>query len=112
MKAFRCLLAVFVLLLGGGVAVFPAHSGEMVQTAVEAAADQAQPEGCDRCDSSDMAMAAAACPAPGGCMPAVTVPGEIVAVADLSVSPCCSTKHMSGLQGSPEPYPPKSRYLV
>jgi hypothetical protein len=112
MKAFRCLLAVLLLLLGGGVAVFPAHSGEMVQNAVEATADEAQPDSCDRCDSSGMAMAAAACSAPGGCLLAVTVPGDIVAVANLFVSPCCSTKHMSGLQGSPEPFPPKSRRLV
>jgi hypothetical protein len=113
MNVIRCLLAaVLLLVFGGGMTMLPAQSSETLRSAVEATADQAAPEGCDRCHTSDLAMAAGACFALGTCVQAVVGPIELVLMRARAVFSSHGLNQLIGFRGLPEPFPPKTRILV
>jgi hypothetical protein len=109
MKPFRCILAALLLLVfGGGASMLPAQGGEMAVPAMEAMADQAMPDGCDRCDGSDMAMATGACAVLGTCLQAVMAPVELALADGSRTSFCYGAESISGQLSSPDPSPPKA----
>lgn len=109
MKAVRSILAaVLLLVFGGGTVMLPAQGGEMAVPAMEAMADQAMPDGCDRCDGSDMAMATGSCTVLGTCLQAVMVPVELALAGGSRTSCCYIIESISGLLSQPDPSPPKA----
>lgn len=108
MKCIRCLMtAVLLLVIGEDFGLSPVRSN-MLEPAMQAAADQAMPADCDRCDGSDIATSASACSALGACAQGfVPVTDVMFVVPGHSLSPSHRTKHLGGLRDSPDPFPPK-----
>jgi hypothetical protein len=109
MKCIRCLLtALLLLVIGGGIGFTLAQGDNMPESAMEVAVDQGMLAGCDRCDGSDMAMTAGACSAFGTCVQGfVALTDTNFVMPGRSISPSHYTKHLGGLRGSPDPFPPK-----
>lgn len=109
MKAVRCILAaVLLLVFGGGIAMFPSQSDGTVLPAMEVMAGEAMPDGCDRCDSGDLAMTTGSCTVLGTCLQAVLAPAELALAGDTGA--CCfdAAETISGLLSPPDPSPPKA----
>lgn len=112
MKTFRCLLAALLLLaFGGGTALAAAKAGDIVPTAIETSTNQTLPGGCDYCGSNEKAMMAAVCSAFGACIHGVVSPASGFMARSEAVRYSYSAEHISGLQGSPDPFPPRSDIL-
>jgi hypothetical protein len=85
---------------------------DMMQPAVQTSVDQSMPSDCSKCGGGDMGLAAASCSALGSCMPGVIALGERALPQVGSIAYPHKTEHVSGLQGSPEPFPPRSDILA
>ena len=109
MKCIRSLLtALLLLVIGGGISFAPAQGDDMPESTMEVSVDQGMLAGCDRCDGSDMAMPAGTCSALGTCVQGFVALTDIYFVLPgRSISPSHNTKHLVGLRGSPDPFPPK-----
>jgi hypothetical protein len=112
MKSLRCLLAALLLLaFGGGTAMAMGQGDDMMQHAVQTSADQSMPSDCSKC-GGDMSLAATTCSVLGTCMPGVIVLSERAMPQVGSIAYPHRTEHVSGLQGSPEPFPPRCNILA
>lgn len=112
MKTVRCLLAALLLLVfGGGMALAKIEGGDTMHPVIEASADQPIPGGCDDC-GGDKAMTTMVCSVLGTCMQAV----DSVAASWLprpdSVVYTAVVQRITGFEGSPEPFPPKTHILT
>lgn len=115
MKTFRCLLAAVLLLAFGGgtaMAAAAAHAGDIVMPAIETSADQTMPGGCGYCGGDEQSMATAACSAFGTCVHGFVSPANGFTARSASVRYSYSAEHISGFQGSPDPFPPRSDILA
>lgn len=113
MKTFRCLLAALLLLaFGGGTAMAAAQAGDIVMPTIETASGQTMLGGCDHCGGSENAMTTAACSAFGTCVHGVVSPANGFAARSGSVRYSYNAEHISGFQGSPDPFPPRSDILA
>jgi hypothetical protein len=113
MKTFRCLLAVLLLVaFGGGTALAAAQAGDIVAPTIETSTDQTMPGGCDHCAGNEKGMTTAACSAFGTCVHGVVSPANGFTARSESVRYSYSAEHISGLQGSPDPFPPRSDILA
>lgn len=113
MNTVRCVLAALVLLVfGGGMVLAASQSGGMVQPAIEASADQSMSGGCNDCSGGDKAMTTAACSALGTCMQAVDpLVANRMPRPDSVIYPT-PAERITGIEVSPEPFPPKAYILV
>lgn len=112
MKTVRCLLAALLLLaFGGGMAMAAAQAGDIVAPTIETSADQTMPGGCDHC-GDEKAMTTAACSAFGTCVHGVVSSANGFMARSESVLYSYSAEHISGFQGSPDPFPPRSDILA
>lgn len=89
-----------------------AQAGDIVAPTIETSADQTMPGGCDHCGGNKNAMTTAACSAFGTCVHGVISPANGFIARSESVRYSYSAEHISGLQGSPDPFPPRSDILA
>lgn len=113
MKTVRCLLAVLLLLVfGGGTGLATAETGDMAVPAIETSADQTMPGSCDHCGGDEKAMTTAACSAFGTCAQGVITSDNGFVARSESVLYSYGAERISGFQGAPDPFPPKSDILA
>lgn len=111
MKTVRCVLAALLLLVfGGGTVLAAMQDGGMNQPAVDTSVDQSMPGSCNDCGGNDMAMTA--CSALGTCMQAVDSLTASSLPRPHSFVYSAVTEHITGFEGSPEPFPPKISILA
>jgi hypothetical protein len=108
MKAVRFIMAVMLLLVfEGSATMLPAQSGGMAVPDMEAMADEAMPNGCDRCNSGDLAMTGGSCTELGTCLQAVPAPAEPIFAGGPGMLSCYVAESSSGLLSPPDSSPPK-----
>lgn len=114
MKAIRCIIAALLLLVfGGGVALATPQGSEMMQSAAQTSVDQHAPTDCNKCNKGDMAIAAMTCSFLATCMSGVLPPAsERFTPVGEAISYSNADEALSGFQGSPEPFPPRSDILA
>lgn len=84
----------------------------MVMPAIVTSADQTMPGSCDHCGGNEKAMTTAACAAFGTCVQGVISSVDGLTARGETVPYTYSTEHISGFQGAPDPFPPRSDILA
>lgn len=88
------------------------QAGEMAQPVVSAAAHQTAHSRCHDRSNSDMAMMTSACSLMTSCFQGVVAASGPNVPLSGNVVFAYFAEHITGLSGSPEPFPPKASILA
>ena len=108
----RLFVGLLLLVLGAGAPMLTAQAGEMAQPVVSAVSHQTADSRCHDRGCGDMAMMTSACSLMSSCFQGVVAaPGPNVPVSGNLVF-AYFAEQITGLSGSPEPFPPKASILA
>lgn len=111
--ARRLVIGMLLLVLGAGTHVLSAQADQMAQPAIVTSAHQMTLNGCSDCGGGDMAMMlTSACSSMATCTLGVVTPSGPIVRLPVNLPSVYFAEHISGLSGSPEPFPPKPFILA